>query len=130
LKRPALVTVGLGAVSFGTYVLLRFLVPGGFEDSSILGIVSYNFGTIKDYKITYPPLLAFAVPATLGLIGWRFSDRFARACYAFSSVIGGILFLQSKFEEVRAEMPLLLLMLPAALSGLRKLIIKQAAVAA
>lgn len=115
------ITAGLFAMSFGTYYGLRAWLPGGFAPSDPVNQVMLNLADIRTYHVFYPPLLMFLVPVLLVLFGWRSADRFARACAVFGALIAGVLFIGSMFAEVRAQLPILLLLLPGALVGLRDL---------
>jgi hypothetical protein len=77
--------------------------------------------------VTYPPLLAHVLPLALAIIGWRDCDQAARAGVVFGMVcLVPVWLLQTNLVEVRAQMPLVILVLPAALLGLRRLILAAA----
>ena len=78
-----------------------------------------NFDYIKEYGITYPPLLVFFLPVIAGALGWRSISLFGRVCFCMG--ILGIIgyFFTSWFHETRAEVPFLLLIFPATLEGLK-----------
>jgi hypothetical protein len=118
-KRPLAATAGLLACTFGTYAALRFAIPGGFEPTSIPGQVGRNVEDFLSLGLRYPPLLAFGLPAVLVVVGFKRADRFAQAAVVFAVMQATILFLQANFREVRAEVPVLVLLMPAALIGLR-----------
>jgi hypothetical protein len=109
------------ALTAGTFLLLRLVAPGGLEPRPLMSQLDANLVAIRETLVSYPPLLALALPAVLAGVGYPASDRFARGCVQFAAVIGGILFLKTNFVEFRAEVPLLLLLLPAAWHGYRRL---------
>ena len=103
------------------FVLLRWLVPGGFEPRPWLSQVAQNLGAMRRYSLSYPPLLALGVPAWLAILGYSSADDFARAGVQLCLLVIAILFLQVYFVEFRTEAPLLALLLPAAAFGARRL---------
>jgi hypothetical protein len=111
----------LFGLTISTFLVLRWLVPGGFEPRSEMAQVMTNLGMLREATITYPPLLALGPPALLAVLGYQTADNFARACVQLALIIAATLFLQTKFVEFRAEVPILLLLLPAAWFGLLRL---------
>src|SRR6266705_262261 len=67
-KKPLAATAGLLACTLGTYAALRFSIPGGFEPRSIPEHVERNLTEFLRYGPRYPPLLAFGLPAVLGVV--------------------------------------------------------------
>ena len=120
-KQNVLRTAALLALTLSTFVVLRWIAPGGFEPRSVLDQVSENLLTFREYWFVYPPLLALGLPAALAFIGYSVADPFARACVQLSWLVALILFLQTNFIEFRAEVPLLLLLLPCAWYGLSRI---------
>jgi hypothetical protein len=111
----------LFALTFGVWAGLRLLLPGGFEERHLLAQLLSN---LRDFGATwyaYPPLLGLGLAILLALAGVRWSDRFALASVAFGFLLLVPLFTTTNFIEMRAEMPVLLLMLPSALAALRVL---------
>jgi hypothetical protein len=121
-KKIALHTGLLFALTFGIYFLLNWFVPYGTWPRDILAIMRGNVEAIRMHGLAYPPLLAFGLPMVLAAIGFRTADRFARACVVFALGLLGILFVLTNFQEIRAEVPEIVLLLPAALHGLRRLL--------
>lgn len=122
VQRVAAETAALLAVSFGTYALLRALLPGGSSPRHALPQMLQNVRELGAMRLSYPPLLCFGVPAALVLIGWRYADRGERANAVMGAGVAAILFAITNFAEVRAELPVLVLLLPCALVGARRLI--------
>jgi hypothetical protein len=120
-------TLALFVVALGTFAALTLLAPGGFEPRSFGTQFARNMTALRELNIRYPPLLAFAMPAVLSVLGFRSADRFARMCAVFAALLAVPLFLASEFVEVRAELILLVLILPAALYGLWALLERQVA---
>ena len=116
-RRTTLTTAGLFVLSFGTFFGLLMLRPGGFAEHSVAQQVAENFAHMREYSLWYPPLLAFGVPLLLAGIGFRHANRFMRACAVFGVLLFVPLFLQAYFAEFRAQVPMLLLLLPCALRG-------------
>jgi len=109
------------SVSFGIWIGMRTLLPGGFEDRDIIAQLIRNLGDMRATHLNYPPLLGLLLPISLALIGLRRSDRFSRASVAFGILLCVPFIVTSNFIEIRAEMPLLVLMLPSATIALRVL---------
>lgn len=116
-RRTTLVTIGLFALSFGTFFGLISLRPGGFAQHAISEQIAANFADMRDMTLWYPPLLAFAVPLLLAWIGFKRADRFMRACAVCGVLLFVPLFLQSFFAEFRSQVPMFVLLLPCALCG-------------
>lgn len=116
-------TMALFALSFGTYALLLALRPGGSDPKSIAGQLTTNVRVLLELKLFYPPFLGLALPALLAIIGFGDADRFARAGVVFAALMMVVFALQSNLAEFRAHLPVLLLLLPAALVGLRRLVV-------
>jgi hypothetical protein len=120
--KPVVLRAGLlFGLTFSTFIILRWLVPGGFERRSALSQVMTNLQTLRETTITYPPLLAVGPLALLAVLGYRTADHFARGCVQLALIVAGILFLGSNFVEFRSMVPLLLLLLPAAWFGFLRL---------
>jgi hypothetical protein len=124
-RTVAVRTAALFAISFGTYVTLRVLIPGGFEPRSIVGQLRTNLYDLRSMHVWYPPFLSLALPGLLALAGLRATDRFGRACAAFAVLMSMPLLIATNFAEFRAEMPVLVLLLPAALAGLERVVSRQ-----
>ena len=121
-KRRLGETIGFLTIALATYVALRILIPGGFEPHDMFAQVSRNLSVAIELGLRYPPLLAFGLPLALGMIGLSRCDRFEVAAFGFAIFQMGVLVLLTNFVEVRAELPVLILMLPASLKGLKLLI--------
>ena len=119
--RVTLTTALLFAVSFGTFALLQWFLPGGSEPRVVASLVRQNVDALLQLHLRFPVFLAFAVPLVAGAIGLRSADRFSRVAYLFGCALWIPLFFTTKFAEVRAQMPLVVLMLPASLWGIRAL---------
>ena len=68
--RTILITAVLFAVSFGAYLSLQWWRPGGAESVAIALVIRDNIAGVRDLHVSYPPLLAFAVPLVLALSGF------------------------------------------------------------
>jgi len=121
-SRVTLRTIALLVLSFGTYALLLHLLPGGAEPRHPLAQILRNLTVLREMHLRYPPLLMFGGAAALAAYGIPVADRFARACAIFSLVVAVPLAVLTNFVEVRAETMLLLLLLPAMMAGLDRLL--------
>jgi hypothetical protein len=119
--RIVLRTVLLFAFTFGIWIGMRILLPGGFEERDLVAQLLHNLRAFRSTLYVYPPLLGLCLPIILGLVGLRWSDRFSRASVAFGLLLLVPFFTRSNFIEIRAEMPVLVLLLPSALIALRVL---------
>lgn len=117
LRRAALF-LGL---TVSMYLTLRWALPNGVEPRPLFGQIRSNLTDLRDVWYYYPPLLALGAPAILAAVGFGTADRFARACVLFAVLVASILFLQVNFVEFRTEVPLLLLLLPSAWYGVRRI---------
>jgi hypothetical protein len=106
------------------FIALLALLPGGFEfRQHEHGVeILRNMEMIIRKSIFYAPSLAFGLPVALAILGYTRSDHFARTSVWFAGLIIGILFVATRFEEVRAEQMLFPLLAPAALLGLRRIL--------
>lgn len=126
-RRVSVETLALGVVAVGTYALLKWRLPepdapARFSLPAMLVWVQSNIATARSMNVRYPPLLAFTVPVLLAAVGLGRRDRFVVGSVLFGAVMVGVWGLTTHFEEVRAEMALLVLVLPAALLSTRELL--------
>lgn len=121
-RRPFMQCAVLGTALLGLFILLRQLIPGGFEPRDYRGTILSNLANILDNPVTYAPFLAFGIPILLGLYGYRAADQFGRAGLWFALFVLSILFVSTHFEEVRAEQMIIPLLAPIALTGLTRLL--------
>lgn len=117
----------LFGLSFAILGGLAMTFPHGASSppdmSSAIAQVARNLDEIRKLGVTYPPLLVHLLPLTLAVIGWPQADQAARAGVVFGlGCLVPIWFLQSNFVEVRAQAPLIVLLLPAALLGLQRVV--------
>jgi hypothetical protein len=115
-------TALLGAVGLGTYFGLLLLYPTLSSAISIGEQVARNLEVIGRQGLRYAPFLTFTPILFFAALGIKSADRFIRSCALFAVMLFVPLFLRSNFVEVRAEMQCWILLLPAALLGLRRLI--------
>jgi hypothetical protein len=120
-RRIALRSGLMFAVSFGIWIGMRVFLPGGFEERHIVAQLLRNLSDIHSTLFSYPPLLAFLIPMILAFGAVRWADRFSRASVWFGMLLFAPLIFATNFIEIRAEMPILILLLPSALVALRSL---------
>ncbi|MBK8535851.1 MAG: hypothetical protein IPL59_12425 [Candidatus Competibacteraceae bacterium] len=108
-------------VSFGVWIGLRIILPGGFEDKNVAGQLLINLSDFRSNLFYYPPLLSFIAPILLALIGFRYSDRFSRASVIFGILLFVPFIILANFIEIRTQIPILILLLPSSLIGLKTL---------
>jgi hypothetical protein len=117
-RRVVLRSALMFGVSFAVLVGLIVLLPRGFEGGSMAAQLLINLRGLRATLFSYPPLLGFLLPFILAVIGLRQADRFSRACVAFGTLLLVPLVASTNFIEIRAELPMLVLLLPAACKGL------------
>lgn len=120
--RALLVTAVLLALMWGEFAVLRAWLGDGWESRAIADYLAMNLKALARWHVAHPVVLAFALPLGLAARGWRGADRFARGCALLAVLYLGIYFVRATFAEVRALVPMLVLLLPAALTGLRELL--------
>jgi hypothetical protein len=123
----ALRTLALAAVSATTLLALAKAFPGGLDRPGTLIEVtrwqlSQNWRDFAGLQLGYPPLLAFSLPILLAGFEVRTACRFLRASFLFALVLFIPLLLSTNFVEIRAQMMILVLLLPTALLGLSELL--------
>jgi hypothetical protein len=122
-------TAALSAVGVVTYAVARellpggsaspFGLPGGTTDMSLQWRV--NLRDARELGAYFPPMLGFSMPMIAAAIGFRAGNRFERASFGFGLALLVPMFLLTNFREIRAEMPVLVLLLPLALRGVAML---------
>jgi hypothetical protein len=114
-------TLLLSAATICTFIALRKLIPGGFVEKDLWNQARINLRHFLSYPyaFAYPAVLAFSVPLILTLYGWRSLIRFHVCCNILGIVIFVIVLIFSNFRELRAEMPIVLLIIPSAVNGLK-----------
>lgn len=113
-------TAALFAVGIATLAALYALRPNGGTPHDVSRMIVHNLQQLRDFNVLHPPLLGFAVPLLLAAVGFGEADRFARACAVFGVLLFVPFFVQTNFAEFRAQVPILLCLLPAAMVGLRR----------
>ncbi len=125
-QRTALNTIGLFVLTFGIHYSLRYFIPGGFKEQSIEVVISQiikNWDNIlKTFFFLHPVFLVFAIPVALFILYHKNMDRFVLAAALFGCSLFIPFYLFSNFNEIRAHMPVMVLILPAGLMGLHALL--------
>lgn len=126
-RRAGLETVGLFATAFSVYVALIWAFPAPTEPSRFtIPMVAYfvrqNIADIIAKNIAFPPLLGYAAPLILSFVHLAARDRFLRASVWFACALSIIFFSFSFYEEIRAQLVILVLVMPAALLTLRSVL--------
>jgi hypothetical protein len=130
LRRVAATTAALGACGVVTYLALKWFLPSDSSSdlANRLGAsavqIATNVEAIRGAGVFYPPLLGLSVPIVLAAMGYRRGTRFERASCAFGVTLLLPLFLLTNFVEIRAQMPVVVLVLPLALRGLELLVVR------
>ena len=123
----------LGLLAVGTSLVLSAMFgdpaeASRFELTGVFTQLGVNWHKLMAMKLSYPPLLVHALPLVLALAGWRqIRHRFVGLSVLFGASLGLIHLLLTNFEEVRAHMMILVLLLPAALLTAGRLLEREAA---
>jgi hypothetical protein len=132
-RRTSVETIGLFAIAFAVYGVLVALFPPGADDPprfhywTAWHIVHDNIRDIVRMNIATPPLLVHGIPLVLACVHLRTRPRFLQAATAFAILLLGFYFLFSLFVEVRAQLMIVVLLLPTALLTLREIVDPDAA---
>lgn len=126
-RRAVLEGVVLLALTWGAYFALGawFPDPHGAAKSTggVLAQIASNAADFRAANLHYPPLLMHALPFGLALASWKHSAHADRMHLLFALGMALIFFLFSNFIEVRAHTMLLVLVLPAALRSVQRLLV-------
>jgi hypothetical protein len=123
-RRVSLESVALFLISFGIYFALSVtrpapLDPPSFEVGHAIRQIQTNIDELVQLNLRHPILIAFTVPVFLALVGIRSRERFVWSSVLFAFALSVIWFTWSNYAEIRAQMVLLVLVLPAALLTLQ-----------
>jgi len=110
---------------FSTYFALGQFFPApldtgvGFNWVSAFSQLQKNARTLMDMNVRFPPLLVHALPIFLSLFFLQSKNRFVWTAVAFALGLSVVYIMFSNYEEVRAHMVVLVLVLPSALLNLK-----------
>ena len=119
-RRALIEAAAFFAVGLSIYVGLRLALPGSIEKPhGSAGARSLFFlrelgGSLLRQGPALPPLLMIGMPMTLALVGFRRLGQGLRGFVVVALLMWSIYALRSHFHESRAQVPVLLLTLPAA----------------
>lgn len=119
--------LGLSLMAVAILIGLVALFPAGAAAAptvtDALAMMGSNARSLERMNLAYPPLLMHGFPTLLALVGWSRADRAARAGVAVGlGCLIPLWFAGSNFHEVRAQVPLTVLLLPAALVGVQTML--------
>ena len=122
--RTSVESLVLLVLAFGAYFAIGRMFPApldpaGFDWDSAQVILQRNAQMFADLNIRFPPLLVHALPVLLSLLFLRSKVRFVWASVVFALGLTAVYMMFSNYEEVRAHMVVLVLVLPSALITLR-----------
>lgn len=127
-KEVLIESAALFFLAAGTYIALGRLFPApmdvdvGFNWMSALSQLEKNVLTAVKMNFHFPPLLVHALPTFLSLFFLKLKDRFVSSSVFFSFGLSVVFILFSNYEEVRAHMIVLILVLPSALLTLERIL--------
>lgn len=125
--KTGLETLALLLITLSTYIALGQLFPspvdGGYYNlQGALTTFWSNAAKLVDMNLRYPPLLVHALPAFLALFFLPSKQRFVVASVAFAFGLSAVYMVFSNYEEVRAHMVVLVLVMPSALLTLKRFV--------
>lgn len=130
-RRAAIEAAGLLAIASGVYLALALSFPAPLDQSRFdLAVIEYtikhNVAAMMAKNIAFPPLLGYGAPLVLAIVGLSARDRFLRASVRFACLLIATFFFFTAFQEIRSQLIVLVLVLPAALLTVRSLLEPQA----
>lgn len=120
--RTGLRTLVLYVPALITFAILCWMFPGGWAHVGVAEQVASNLRDLARMNLHHPAVLMFTLPLALAIVGIRGASRVAVAGLLVALVLLFAMFLFAGFAEVRAQIGALLLLLPAALYGLRRVL--------
>lgn len=131
INKSLLTTACLFAMTFGIYFTLLKLFPmpeniaaNRSALNAAVGQLVQNFNIFKVSLLSYAPIVVFGIPLLFSAY-YLLTNKIFNKYVVASAMFGMLMFipyLTQIFHETRAEMPILLLIMPSVLLGLRKLI--------
>ena len=111
-------------LAFGAYFAVGRLFPApldtaGFDLNNAHLMLLRNAQVFAGLNVRFPPLLVLALPVLLSLLLLRSKPRFVWASVVFALGLTAVYMMFSNYEEVRAHIVVLVLVLPSALLSLR-----------
>lgn len=122
--RTGLESLVLLILAFGAYFAVGRLFPApldtaGFDWNNAHVTLLRNAQVFTNLNARFPPLLVHALPVFLSLLFLRWKPRFVWASVMFALGLTAVYMMFSNYEEVRAHIVVLVLILPSALISLR-----------
>jgi len=122
--RTALACTGIALAGYAALTLLKTAFPAPAEPARFSWAVAtsqlhLNVHDMATHHLRHPVLLAVGPLVLLALIGIRHRPRFMVAGVTFGAVLSGVWGIFTVYAEVRAQLALLLLLLPPALMTLQ-----------
>jgi hypothetical protein len=118
-------TLLLFALAFGVNAWIGHLFPDPAEASrfslaAVAAQLHRNIGLLLQMNLKHPPLLVLVLPAALAICGFAGKPPNMRAATLFGLALSAVFLLLTNYEEVRAHMVVLVLLLPSALWTLQR----------
>ena len=126
-RRVGVETIGLFAIAFSVYTALVLAFPAPLDQSRLnIAMMAYtvkqNIVDMIAKNIAFPPLLGYAAPLILSFVHLATRDRFLRASVWFACTLAIIFFVFTLYQEIRAQLVILVLIMPAALLTVRSIL--------
>ncbi len=121
-------SLAMFAVAVGVFKVLQWRYPAGYTPlgtglTATVAVYSQRLvEELRERAFAFPPMLMFALPLGLAFAGWKRLSRLEHLSLLFGCALFGMFSLGSNLREVRAQVPILYLVLPAALMTLQRLL--------
>ena len=126
-RRVGIEAAGLFAIAVGVYMALVFAFPVPLDQSRLnIAVVAYtvkqNIADMIAKNIAFPPLLGYAAPLVLSFVHLAARDRFLRTSVGYACALAVIFFFFSFYQEIRAQLVILVLIMPSALLAVQNIL--------
>lgn len=121
-RHVTVVTSLLSVMTLGLNFALVKIYQDGLVYPDYYDMFKHNISVIIRMNIDHPTILGLLIPALLALIGYKHGDKFSRSCAIFTVIPLSIAMAMVNFREIRALMPVFVLLMPLALFGLRNVL--------
>jgi len=126
-RQTGIESLGMFGLVIASNYAMGQLFPAPLDQARFTPVVAWdtlvlNLQTMIALNFKFPPLLVHALPFCLALLTFGSQARFARVSVVLAVMLLGVFGLFTRLEEVRAQMMVLVLLLPSALLTTRQLL--------
>lgn len=123
-KRVTATTTVVSLLGIATFALLVYLRPGGFDverTTSLISRVRLLYWELCGHPISHPALLALTPLILLAPMGFQNRNRFAIMSFLYGIFLLLLVAWSAVFKEIRAQMGIILLLMPLVLIALDRI---------